>query len=281
MVTGLKITQTSNKLNTNSIKELSIQISLNGLSFCVLNRSTHTIEFLISEHFDKKLPPFALLEKLKAAFSLYAELQDDFNSVLIIYQNELSTLVPKELFDKDTIADYLKFNSKILKSDYISFDEIAINSSVNVFVPLVNINNYIFENFGSFKYKHASSILVDSILQSNYSSKEEKVVLNLSSGYFEMIALNEGKLQLYNSFEFDTKEDFIYYVLFTMEQLKMSPEQVEVVLSGEIDETSELYQIAYHYIRNVSFIKPGYTFAFEEQSKPSLVHQDYLILNSF
>lgn len=281
MVTGQKITQTSNKLNTNSINELSIQISLNGLSFCILNRSIHTIEFLQSEHFEKKLPPFALLEKLKEAFSLYTELQGEFHNVLLIYQNELSTLVPKNLFDQNYIADYLKFNSKILKSDYISFDEIAVNDSVNVFVPLVNINNYIFENFGAFKYKHSSSILIDTLLQLNYSSTDQKVYINVSKGYFEMIALSKGKLQLYNAFEYVTKEDFIYYVLFTMEQLKMSPEEVDLVLFGEIDEPSELYQIAYHYVRNISFINPSYTFQFEDHIKPALAHQQYLILNSF
>ncbi|MBL4643407.1 MAG: DUF3822 family protein, partial [Flavobacteriaceae bacterium] len=51
------------------------------------------------------------------------------------------------------------------------------------------------------------------------------------------------------------KEDFIYYILFTAEQLQLNPEELLLFFIGDIEEESELYHIAYQYIRNVDFIK--------------------------
>ena len=61
-------------------------------------------------------------------------------------------------------------------------------------------------------------------------------------------------LGIYNSFDFSTKEDFIYYLLFTTEQLNLNPENFKVQLLGLISEDSEFFEIAYKYIRNVSLL---------------------------
>ena len=279
METGQKTIQTNNSLNKNNIKALSIQISLSGLSFCILNRTTNTIENLFHLNFTKKNTPFEVLERLKATVSKEPSLKETFESVLLIYQNELSCLVPKAFFEEQNLADYLKFNSKILKTDFISFDELAINDSINVYVPLVNINNFIFDTFGAFEYKHLSTILIDTLLQKTKSTKETKILVHVNKDVFELLAIKDGDLFLYNTYEYQTKEDFIYYILFCMEQLKLDPEQIKIELCGSITKDDEMYSILYKYVRHVEFINPKYTFKFE--TEPLQIYNDFVLLNSF
>lgn len=267
-------------MNQNHIKDLSIQISLNGLSFCILNRTQNKIELLKHHPFNKKANPFELLEQLKSALESDSELSQTFSSVLVIYQNELSNLVPKALFEEQQSADYLKFNSKILKTDFISYDEIAINESVNVYVPYVNINNFIFDSFGTFEYKHASTILIDTILQ-NETFDDASIFLNINQQNFELIAIKDKKLQLYNSFEYTTKEDVIYFLLFTTEQLHYNPETVKLKLMGNIDKDDEMYAIIYTYVRFVEFYNLSYNFEFKSELEPIDKHNDAILLNSF
>ncbi|MEZ4793490.1 MAG: DUF3822 family protein [Gelidibacter sp.] len=268
-------------MNKDHIIDLSIQISLNGLSFCILNRNSNTIEFLKAQAFDKKVNPFEVLEHLEKCLKIHPDLNRPFSSVLAIYQNELSNLVPKALFDVEQSADYLKFNSKILKSDFISHDEIAVNESINVYVPYVNINNYIFDTFGVFEYKHASTILIDTILQKETKTDGSVVYINVNPQHFELIAIKDKKLLLYNSFEYTTKEDVIYFLLFTMEQLHFNPETAKLKLMGLIETDDELYTIIYKYVRFVAFYKPSYPFEFKPEFKPKHRHQNAIILNSF
>ncbi|MBC3847946.1 DUF3822 family protein [Winogradskyella echinorum] len=268
-------------MNANNIKELSIQINLNGLSFCILNKETNTIEFLKTIAFANKLNPANVLNHLKAELSSNTVFSEDFDAVLVIHQNELSTLVPKSLYDEKNKADYLKFNSKILRTDFITEDEITANDSINVYVPYVNINNYIFDTFGEFVYKHASSVLIDTILEKENTSEDPIVYINSNKNTIEVLVVDKGQLQLFNVFEYHSKEDFIYYLLFVFEQLKLDVETTHVKLSGAIDKEDELYTILYTYVRHIDLISTDFKFKISNTITTDNLHQHYLILNSF
>lgn len=269
----------NNNLGNHNTTELSIQISLNGLSFCVLNRQTNTIDFLKRIAIEKKATPYKVLDMLIQAFDTEPSLKLPFKRVQVLHDNELATIVPKELFDEAHLADYLKFNSKILKSDFIAFDEISINNSVNVYVPYVNINNYIYEKFGAFSYKHVSTILIEKILEAEQYAQNSKLYIHVEQSHFNIVVVNKGKLVLYNTFEYNSKEDFIYYVLFTLEQLDLSPEIIDIILLGNISMNDAIYKIIYKYIRHVSF---GTRFDdYHFTSAPEENHTNFPIIHSF
>ncbi len=277
--TGIKLMEIQNStINKLTNQQLSIQISLNGLSFSILDSSINTITVLKQIEFDRKLNPIELLDKIKELFSTEVALQHDFENVTVIHSNELSTLVPKPLFNEDALADYLKFNSKILKTDYISFDEVIASESVCVYVPYVNINNYLFDKFGSFTFKHVSTVLIESILQLEKNSEDIKVYVNVSSNHFEIIILNKSKLIFYNTFEYTTKEDFIYYILFTAEQLNLNPEVFKLIFIGDVNKGDELYTITYNYVRHISFGERNDVFKFQQTAKSS--HSNFTLIKS-
>jgi len=281
METGLKTIQKSNSLNKHKSRGLSIQISLSGLSFCILNKKSNTIEHLKRIEFDKKATPFETLERLITALNTNTIFEQNFENVLVIYENELSTCVPKPLFEVENSADYLKFNAKILNTDYIAYDEIPANDTINVFVPYVNVNNYIFDRFGEFTYKHSSTILIQSLLERTKNSKEAILYVNVSKNHFEIVAIEKEHLLFYNTFECQSKEDFIYFILFTVEQLQLNPETLMLKLIGDISEGDEFYEIVYKYIRFVELMEPFQNYKFEEKQQPELRHSNYIIFNSF
>ena len=276
---GLKImAQTSKNSNIQSNQKLSIQISLSGLSFCVLNTESKSITYLKHVTIGSIKNPIEILNALKKAFETHDILNSEFEAVVVIHENELSTFIPNSLFNEDELADYLKFNSKILKSDFIAFDSIEYNDSKNVYVPYVNINNYIYEKFGSFSYRHFSTVLIEKILSFEKNTEASKMYVHVCDTHFELIVVEAGQLILYNTFDYTTKEDFIYYVLFSAEQLKINPETINLVLLGAISKDDELYAIIYKYIRNVSFGSryDNYTFIDSPQSN----HSDFTLIHS-
>ena len=281
METGLKFmiqSKTNNSIHITH-KALSIQISLNGLSFCILNMQEHSVIRVEHVVFDKKLTPFELLDAVKDAFNTKEWLNETFDNVQVIHVNELATLVPKPLFNEDAIADYLKLSSKILKTDFITFDTISVNETVNVYVPYVNVNNYIYERFGDFTYKHFSTVLVEEILAQEKNASGNKMFIHVNSTHFEIIVTKKGTLALYNTFEHHTVEDFIYYVLFTAEQLDLNPEDIETVLLGAITKDDALYNILYKYVRHINFGRRKDNFAVTEDIKNN--HSHFTLLTHF
>lgn len=270
--------QTNNITNKLANLEMSIQLSLSGLSFCTLQKETNTITALKEITFEKKLNPFEVLDQLKHLFNTENVTQNDYDTITIIHENDLSTLVPKPLFNEDCIADYLKFNSKILKSDFIAFDDILINDSVNVYVPYININNFIYDQFGAFTFKHASTVLIEEILHIEKNTSVPKVYINVSKTHFEIIVIKNTKLIFYNTFEYNTAEDFIYYLLFTLEQLNLNPEVCQLVFIGDIDKDDALHTIAYKYIRHISFGNRNENYTFFE--KPKSNYSNFTLIKS-
>ena len=128
-------------------KILSIQFSLDGFSFCVSDLFSKEISYFANYTFDETVNSLEdLLEKIKTIFNEDPILHYEFSEVFVIHQNSLNTLIPDAYFDEDSLNSYLELNIKTLQTDLITFDTIAEIEAKNVYVPYVNINNYLFQN---------------------------------------------------------------------------------------------------------------------------------------
>jgi len=262
--------------NTKDIK-LSIQFHLDGFSFCITDNSTGDIVYFFKKLFEEKqITPEILMQKVNAQFKEDTYLQKDFSSILVIHENNLSTLVPNKYFSEDKLVEYLNFNIKTLATDYIAFDEIQEMNAKNVYVPYVHINNYLFQNFGTFEYKHHTTVLIEKLLSLGHY-EEKKVYVNVASKNFDVIVIQNKQLKFSNSFHFETKEDFIYYILFTFEQLKLDVENIELYFCGDIELESEIYNSTYQYIRNIFFLESNNPI-FDQISASK--HSNYILLGS-
>ncbi len=280
METGQKTFQTNSNIDKSQNNILSIQVSLNGLSFCILNTESNSVTHYSNIKFDKTLNPVEALLQLKDYLGTNKVLQQDFANVHLIHENELSTLVPKSLFDEDNLADYLKFNAKILSNDYITHDELKQGDIVNVYVPYVNINNYLYDAFGDFEFNHFSTLLLNAIFSIHKGKEETTMYASISETHFEIVVVKGNSLILYNTFEYQTKEDFIYYILFASEQLELNPEEFPLVLVGNISENNELYNIAYTYIRHLSIYEDELRFNISTDNSQALKN-NFVLQHSF
>ncbi|MDH3699394.1 MAG: DUF3822 family protein [Flavobacteriaceae bacterium] len=271
------------KINTPSgldkIHKLSIQVSLNGLSFCILDTISNSIVLSKQIAFKKDLSPYEIQRELKELLREYRVTDYGYSDVVVIHRNTLFSLVPKSLFDENELANYMKFNIKILANDMMAYDEIDLPELVNVYVPFMNINNYVYDLFGEFDFLHNGTVLIQALLQSHSDSKSPVCYVHVADDQMDITVLEHKKLKFYNSFYFDTKEDFIYYLLFTLEQLGLDPAQVGVRLFGSVKEGDELYDICYEYVSNTGLFYPSNEIYGSGESNDESI--DFTVLNAF
>jgi hypothetical protein len=266
-------------LSLKTIKEnkLSIQFNLDGFSFSIYSPTSKKVVYFREYIFESpQTSPENLLLKIETIFKTDSYLQNDFITVSVIHQNNLSTLVPNQFFDENELTSYLNFNIKTLTTDFISFDAIETLDSKNIYVHYVNINNYLFQNFGEFEYKHHSTVLIEKLLK-NKNITNKTMYVNVSKTTLDIVVLEKGKLILSNTFSYSSKEDFIYYVLFVAEQLNLDVNEFPLYFMGKITLNSNIYKIAYQYIKNVYFLKSTNTI-FNALNIPS--HSNYILLGS-
>jgi hypothetical protein len=217
-------------LNYNLLK-LSIQLSLDGFCFYITNPDSNELLQVLRNVFDsRKSDPKLLLDELER-FIFKEDLGDlNFKSVEVLHENNLISIVPNTYFDETKLELYLTNTIKLYPSDYISFDPIHSIDAQAVYLPFVNINNYILEKFGAFDYQHAAARLLDklSLLSNEGENLHKDIYLNLNLSSIEIIVFENKKLVFFNNFDTRTQEDVVYYTLFALEQLQLDPRKVSI-----------------------------------------------------
>ncbi|MFN4763952.1 DUF3822 family protein [Gillisia sp. Q332] len=259
--------------------KLSIQVCLNGLSFLILDCEENQLVWYKKTTFPKEFNPVKILKEIELVYEKEEFLQNPIEEVMLLFSNDLYSIVPKEYFIEEEASNYLKFNTKILKTDVVAHDFIEAKNLINVYIPYTNITNYFFDKYGEYEYKHSISVFAEAIL-SLEKSLPVKVFLNNYKDYYDLVIVRNGKLLLSNSFKYDSPEDFIYYLLFTLEQLKLDPSEIDLILTGEISEESPFYQIVYTYIKNVQFLKPDLKIDFSEEYNEQFQREAFILLKS-
>ena len=242
----------SDSITNKNYNKLSILVSLNGMSFCCFDTISGKPTVLKNVHFDTFIKSSRIEDLFESVYKNNPELSEKYDEVKVIHSNTLSTFVPQPLFDEEFLASYLQYNAKVFETDFFTFDALDKYEMNNVYIPYVNMNNFFIDKYGAFEYHHANSILVSKLLDVSKNNEDRKMFVHFSENHFEIIVIQNQKLLLFNSYEYKTPEDFIYYLLFSAEQLQLNPEYFKLELLGNITEFDAYYQLAYKYIRNIS-----------------------------
>ncbi|WP_010136227.1 DUF3822 family protein [Ochrovirga pacifica] len=240
----------NNSLNNIS---LSIQLSSDGFSFCIYNATSKEPQHFGHYTFETAIvTPTDLLHQVQTIFEKDELLQSHYDAIYLIHHNNLNTFVPKTHFNEDLLHQYLQYSVKTFENDFVSYDDLEnVDAALcNVYIPFVNVNNYLFDAFGSFTYLHSSTVFLQNILK-QYAPTDKSMFVNVYQNDFQLCVVQNKELILYNHFTFSCSEDFVYYILFVAEQLKINPNEFDLHLMGNIHKDEASYQLLYKYVRNV------------------------------
>ena len=238
-------------MTNESFQKLYLQVSLQNFSYCIKNQLDNQVVYFKTFALD----PFKSIEnQLDVFFDKEEHLQTGFQDVLVLHDNNLNTFVPSALFDETSLGSYLQYNIKVFPTDYFDFDSLTGAQIENVYVPYVAFNNYFLDRFGSFDFQHIHTSLLQHFLNKSANNGTKEFFVHVAENHFEIVIVENKKLLFFNSYDYQTSEDFIYYILFVFEQLHLNPQEQLVQLVGKIDENSELYQIVYKFIKNVETV---------------------------
>ena len=254
MEIGQKTTQKTTKIDSYiNNSSLAIHINESWVIFCLFNHqklsSLNKVRFL-----HKKKSNF-VLKTIKKYIKSFSK-ENIPSEVKLIYYNKTSTLVPSTLFDHKNSLNYLKYNTSINIDDIAANDQLLNHEINNVYIPNIEINNFIFEKFKTFDFFHYSSLIIEKISNELAEKFSEKVFVNINDGFIDVLFFKDKKLMFYNSYDYNSDEDILFYLLFCFSELKLNPDEIHTVFSGSIDLDSKLYELIYTYVRNVELIDP-------------------------
>ena len=154
-------------------------------------------------------------------------------------------LVPAALYQEELKEKYLDFLGIMKDGCVVCTDYIETAEAYNVYCAPENNTS-----------KHPTSVLLENLIKENKERTDDaRIYLNVKDQHYEMFVLKGAKLLFYNTFRFKTKEDFLYFLLFSIEQLHLEAESVPVYFLGMIEEDSKLVEFTSRYVRDIRFKK--------------------------
>jgi hypothetical protein len=234
--------------------------------------------------FDDRNNKFIALESYGVPLSLVIErnpwLKNSFRSVRVIVENNRSTLIPSVLFEEAEKGTYLNFSVEPEIEEKVLFDRLTRLDIVNIFGVSKPLHDQITGFFPGAMVCHVSTVLIESIWM-NFKNliTDRRIFIFVREEAFNMMIFEKKQLVYSNAFHFREPEDFIYYVIFVMEQLNLNPEEVPVTLLGDISTKTPHFDLIFKYIRNVDFALQNestqYSYVFDDVPG----HSFYTLLN--
>ena len=260
---------------------LVIRIGVDNVLIAIHEKSKNKYIAFENYNFSDVFGFDAVIESLHVLMKESRLLPHKYGSVACVIVNNLSTIIPNPLFENQQKEMYLNFNATLQGDELVVADEIKNLDAKNVFALPLSLKNNLELHYKNINYHHFSTALIEGLLFQNKNQTTKKLFIHVQPSHFEAIVIEGKNLLFYNTFNYHTAEDFIYYLLFVCEQLSLNPENVELVLLGEVEKTSDIYSITQKYIRNLKFGERADDAQYSYQLQTLPKHFYFTLFNSY
>jgi len=262
--------------------QLTIRIASDGFSFVIFSPEKQRFVGLENYSFNALDDEYQLAAMLDEIMMKQPWIAYPYQQVKILIDNLSAVIVPNPLFEEKEKGSYLAFaqafhdNSRIVSDPLKTADATLVYYLSNILAAKIK------DLWANAVIRHLSSAFIESILIGNKNLQHDPMVfVHVRNKAFDMLVLADQKLKFYNTFRFNTKEDFIYFLLFAMEQQHLNPEKTIVQFSGAIESGYEIYTICERYIRHIQFEKRNKNFDYSYVLETMPWHHHSLLFNTF
>lgn len=230
---------------------LSIQVTLDGFSFCTIDPVRN--EYIQFCHFNIQANDLSqTTESLDKIFRQSDLLNLPFKKVFVLVSSPYSTLVPSGIFEPANAREWLSFCHTLPPGYDILNTKMKLADAWNVFAIPSGLTELFKRQYREPLFFHHYTPLVETKLAVNRTGKGNNLVLiNIQTDSFNLVVLEKNNLKLCNTFKIKGENDLLYFTLFVFDQLRISPRESEVLLSGEHSSFAGIAQMLGVYLKNI------------------------------
>jgi hypothetical protein len=232
--------------------EMSMQLSLHGLSFCLFHKNENKLIALnnILNNDGKNLKDFFLEQ-----WNSNRLINNDYASYKIIYPYRRLTIVPEALFSENDLDSIFRYNFSETENELIKYAKMPRSEAVAVFGIPEDVYNFVNSQVQCNWVPHVLPFVEANIKDYRLGDdlQTPKLFINCNYDFIDIIVIDESGIKLYNNFNVKSANDIVYYILNIYDKLKLNPEKVHSVFIGDINPESHGIITLQKFVRNVYF----------------------------
>lgn len=232
---------------------LLVEIDYYQFSYCIYNQNTGEISAIKKIIYNPQQKNLFDFERLQEAINNEDMLHCPFAEQHTSIAFSPFTTVPDNYFNAELAGKYLDLVSLPDTDTSVRFESIdALH--LNIVFAMHHKLKYFFEKVQPKVIWHfaATSFLANHI-QTSDDQQAEIVLLDVKNGYYYLSLFRNNALIFINRFNFSNVEDFMYYILLICEQKQFDRNNLQLYISGEITDDSQLYRELYKFFMHLQF----------------------------
>lgn len=259
---------------------LSIRVSPDGFSFCVLDPIYNKFIQFKECRFHK---PDSDWSQVVSRLSHEDLLTHPFKRKLLIVEDDFFALIPNALFKPEKALDLLLGTYELdVRGKQAIHNSVKMVDAVNLFLMSDNLQSFIKQSFPDLRVFHHVTPFIESTVRDDYRVADQAYVhIYFRKSAFDILVMSHRELLLANRFSFADENEIVYFILFVFEQLKLQPGKTEIHLSGDVEAQSARYLMLKSYLKTVQMAVLSPHFQFGEALLPVDVTRHHLLFNSF
>jgi hypothetical protein len=254
-----KIEDEAFALSQASYCNLYLSLSQRAIRLAVVD--TVRNKFVVLEDYEliTVFTPLQMAEQLRLITSENPLLQEQhWNAIRVSFSNQHFTLVPQTLYDPAHREDYLRLHSELnpLQDVVLAYRHSGLEA-INIFSVDAAAHQALQDIFPRrpLQVVHQTSALIRSMLHHTDGTASRNMKVFVGQNYVTILVVSQGGLEFCNVFQYQSPEDFIYFIVFVMQEQKLNQEQGTLTVWGDITHDSGLFHILQKYVRYVKLGK--------------------------
>lgn len=227
---------------------ISIQLGLNGFSFCIIEPVSNKLVYL------NHIPVDNLDEgDLNTIFQNNEVLKLAYLKVNVLVCTSEVTSVPLGLYHENDKKALLGLSHPLKDGDTLLSNVQQFSKMVHIFSLQEAIISALKYQYPNATFKHYQAFVTWKALQYEPIINQSRVFLSIWNKSFHMEVLKGENIEFMNDFKYDTIDDFLYFFLYAFKTLDLDPQKTTVTIHGKIFKHSILSAQLKKYISHIEF----------------------------
>ena len=261
---------------------LSLELDANSLRYAVFDLKKY--KYILFKEYQLNDDLGLRLSELESIFISDSLLQDNFYTKSFTLNINGSVIIPNSLFDFSQREKILA-----LSENFVPDKDVIINESIknldSTLLYSIDARLYnIIKNSATkdFLLIHQHNVLINSLIskyKNNFSGY--KLCINFRRNHIDILLFKAQDLLIANYFKHNSVNDIVYYVNYLIDIFKLNQADFDLVMLGEIDKRSMIYDKLKIYVKEISFCSRNESFNYSYIFDDFGENMYYVLLNSY
>ncbi len=217
---------------------LIIELNDNTLTVVILKKNQLVNDVKVYKEIDNDK-----LDKIMAG------LPEIYSEIILLIRNKNFITIPESYTTTD-VSQFFTLSYRLGENEKMWVDKSEQNIDIAYAID-TSLTDLIIAKFPRLKIRHEASVIVSKLLK-EVNFKQARIFISINNKNLIILAINEGKLLLCNSYSVKSNDDIFYFVMLAIEQLQYVASETELIILGEPPNRAEMFDLFKNYINEIN-----------------------------